>query len=76
MDKSEFTKKLQEIGRGLRLPVNQNGERVFDDNINKLISDAGRRVEKMILLNICYWTFSSVPAATLKIRCFDFARYP
>ncbi len=30
-------KKRQEIGRGLRLPVNQNGERVFDDNINKLL---------------------------------------
>jgi type III restriction enzyme len=30
------TKKRQEIGRGLRLPVNQNGERVFDENINKL----------------------------------------
>jgi type III restriction enzyme len=29
-------KKRQEIGRGLRLPVNQHGERVFDDNINKL----------------------------------------
>ena len=29
-------KKRQEIGRGLRLPVNQNGERIFDDNINKL----------------------------------------
>lgn len=29
-------KKRQEIGRGLRLPVNQNGERVFDENINKL----------------------------------------
>lgn len=29
-------KKRQEIGRGLRLPVNQNGERVFDDSINKL----------------------------------------
>jgi type III restriction enzyme len=30
------TKKRQEIGRGLRLPVNQNGERVFDETINKL----------------------------------------
>lgn len=30
------SKKRQEIGRGLRLPVNQNGDRVFDDNINKL----------------------------------------
>lgn len=29
-------KKRQEIGRGLRLPVNQNGERVFDNNFNKL----------------------------------------
>ena len=29
-------KKRQEIGRGLRLPVNRDGERVFDDNINKL----------------------------------------
>ncbi|MBF0240409.1 MAG: DEAD/DEAH box helicase family protein, partial [SAR324 cluster bacterium] len=29
-------KKRQEIGRGLRLPVNQEGERVFDENINKL----------------------------------------
>ncbi len=30
-------KKRQEIGRGLRLPVNQNGERVFDEHINKLL---------------------------------------
>lgn len=29
-------KKRQEIGRGLRLPVNIEGDRVFDDNINKL----------------------------------------
>jgi type III restriction enzyme len=33
--KSEI-KKRQEIGRGLRLSVNQNGERIFDNNINKL----------------------------------------
>lgn len=33
--KSEI-KKRQEIGRGLRLPVNQEGERIFDHNINKL----------------------------------------
>ena len=31
------TRKRQEIGRGLRLPVNQNGERVFDENLNKLL---------------------------------------
>jgi len=30
-------KKRQEIGRGLRLPVDQDGERVFDDSINKLV---------------------------------------
>jgi type III restriction enzyme len=30
-------KKRQEIGRGLRLPVNQEGERVFDESINKLL---------------------------------------
>ena len=30
-------KKRQELGRGLRLPVNQAGERVMDENINKLM---------------------------------------
>jgi type III restriction enzyme len=30
-------KKRQEIGRGLRLPVNQDGLRVFDDTINRLV---------------------------------------
>jgi len=34
---SAVMKKRQEIGRGLRLPVNQDGERVFDDSINKLV---------------------------------------
>lgn len=29
-------KKRQEIGRGLRLPVNESGERVHDENINRL----------------------------------------
>lgn len=38
-------KKRQEIGRGLRLPVNQNGERVFDDNINKLLVIANESYE-------------------------------
>lgn len=33
--KSE-TRKRQEIGRGLRLPVRENGERCFDPNINRL----------------------------------------
>ena len=30
-------KKRQEIGRGLRLPVNQDGVRVFDESINQLV---------------------------------------
>lgn len=29
-------KKRQEIGRGMRLPVDQNGERIFDKSINQL----------------------------------------
>jgi len=38
-------KKRQEIGRGLRLPVNQEGERVFDENINKLMVVANESYE-------------------------------
>ena len=42
--KSEI-KKRQEIGRGLRLPVDQNGERIFDPAINKLTVIANERYE-------------------------------
>jgi type III restriction enzyme len=42
--KSEI-KKRQEIGRGLRLSVNQNGQRIFDRNINKLTVVANERYE-------------------------------
>ncbi|MCO5248775.1 MAG: DEAD/DEAH box helicase family protein [Chitinophagales bacterium] len=42
--KSEI-KKRQEIGRGLRLCVNQNGERIHDRNINKLTVIANERYE-------------------------------
>lgn len=38
-------KKRQEIGRGLRLPVDQNGVRVFDDSINKLYVMANESYE-------------------------------
>lgn len=38
-------KKRQEIGRGLRLPVNQKGERVFDQNINVLTVIANESYE-------------------------------
>lgn len=35
-DTNTEIKKRQEIGRGLRLAVNQNGERVFDNSVNRL----------------------------------------
>ena len=38
-------KKRQEIGRGLRLSVNQTGQRIFDRNINKLTVVANERYE-------------------------------
>jgi type III restriction enzyme len=42
--KSEI-KKRQEIGRGLRLSVNQDGQRIFDRSINKLTVVANERYE-------------------------------
>ncbi len=39
-------KKRQEIGRGLRLPVDQEGSRVFDDVINKLTVVANESYEE------------------------------
>lgn len=42
--KSEV-KKRQEIGRGLRLPVDQEGERIFDKNINRLTVIANESYE-------------------------------
>lgn len=38
-------KKRQEIGRGLRLSVNQDGERIFDRNINRLTVIANERYD-------------------------------
>jgi len=42
---ASILKKRQEIGRGLRLPVNQLGERVFDENLNKLTVVANESYE-------------------------------
>jgi len=39
------TERRQTIGRGLRLPVNQEGERIFDDNINRLTVIANESFE-------------------------------
>jgi type III restriction enzyme len=38
-------KKRQEIGRGLRLPVDQNGRRVFDESVNRLYVMANESYE-------------------------------
>ena len=35
-ESNSLMKKRQEIGRGLRLSVNQNGDRIYDTNINRL----------------------------------------
>lgn len=37
-------KKRQEIGRGLRLPVDQRGLRVFDESVNKPVRDGQREL--------------------------------
>jgi type III restriction enzyme len=39
------TERRQTIGRGLRLPVNQKGDRIFDENINRLTVIANERFE-------------------------------
>ena len=39
-------KKRQEIGRGLRLPVNQDGVRVFDESVNRLYVMANESYEE------------------------------
>jgi len=38
-------KKRQEIGRGLRLPVDQDGQRVFDETVNRLTVIANESYE-------------------------------
>ena len=52
-------KKRQEIGRGLRLCVNQNGERILDRNINRLT----------IIANESYESFSKALQSEIKEQC-------
>ncbi len=61
-------KKRQEIGRGLRLPVNQDGVRVFDESVNKLFvvanesyDDFARKLQTEYEED-CGVTFGQVPA--------------
>lgn len=60
-------KKRQEIGRGLRLPVNQEGERIFDESINKLTVLANESYEEFAKTlqseyeDDCGVTFGKIP---------------
>ena len=60
-------KKRQEIGRGLRLPVDQDGLRVFDESINRLHVVANENYEDFAKAlqseyeNECGFTFGKVP---------------
>lgn len=64
-------KKRQEIGRGLRLPVDQNGVRVFDEEINKLFVMANESYEDFAnslqkeYEEDCGVTFGKVPLTAL-----------
>ena len=64
-------KKRQEIGRGLRLPVDQSGFRVFDDSINKLYIMANESYEDFARAlqteyeEDCGVTFGKVPLSAL-----------
>jgi len=64
-------KKRQEIGRGLRLPVDRHGARVFDESINKLYVMANESYEDFARAlqteyeEDCGVTFGKVPLAAL-----------
>jgi len=64
-------KKRQEIGRGLRLPVDQNGMRVFDESVNKLYVMANESYEDFARVlqteyeEDCGVTFGKVPLTAL-----------
>ncbi|HZT71435.1 MAG TPA: DEAD/DEAH box helicase family protein [Terriglobia bacterium] len=64
-------KKRQEIGRGLRLPVDQNGQRVFDESVNKLLVMANESYEDFARAlqteyeEDCGVTFGKVPLTAM-----------
>ncbi len=64
-------KKRQEIGRGLRLPVDQNGLRVFDESVNKLLVMANESYEDFARAlqteyeEDCGVTFGKVPLTAI-----------
>ncbi len=64
-------KKRQEIGRGLRLPVDQEGKRVFDESVNKLYVMANESYEEFARAlqteyeEECGVTFGKVPITAI-----------
>jgi len=64
-------KKRQEIGRGLRLPVNKDGQRVFDASVNKLFVMANESYEDFARAlqteyeQECGVTFGKVPITAI-----------
>lgn len=64
-------KKRQEIGRGLRLPVDQDGKRVFDETVNKLYVMANESYEDFARAlqteyeEDCGVTFGKVPLTAI-----------
>lgn len=66
------TKKRQEIGRGLRLPVSSDGKRVFDDAINKLTIIANESYDEFAATlqkeyeQDCGVTFGKLPKLAFK----------
>src|SRR5215469_15012649 len=77
-------KKRQEIGRGLRLPVDKDGKRVFDDSVNKLYVMANESYEDFARAlqteyeEDCGVTFGKVPLTALAkiIRVVDGVEQP
>lgn len=61
----------QTIGRGLRLPVNQNGERIYDDQVNRLTVIANESFE-----NFAKGLQSDIEAAIDPSGGFKFGRVP
>jgi len=72
-------KKRQEIGRGLRLPVDQDGKRVFDESVNRLYIMANESYEEFAKAlqteyeEDCGVTFGKVPitAFAMLVRAID-----
>jgi type III restriction enzyme len=66
-------KKRQEIGRGMRLPVDQNGLRVFDESVNRLYVMANESYEEFAKAlqreyeEDCGVTFGKVPMTSLAV---------